>query len=65
MIKVTIGTDTNQDVDKVLKDGNDGGRLFEELRKYKFKEYLGEYQDSSDVTSENKQTYRIITYVQI
>lgn len=65
LIKVTIGTDTNQDVDKVLKDGNDGGRLFEELRKYKFKEYLGEYQDSSDVTSENKQTYRIITYVQI
>lgn len=72
LIKITIGSDTNQNVDEILKKEN-GGNLFNELKKYDFNEYLGEYKQGSDsadpsaptVASENKQTYRIVTYVQI
>ena len=30
----------------------------------RFYEYLGEYQNNTEVTSENKETYRIITYIE-
>ncbi len=62
LIKVTIGSDTNQDVNKVLKE--DGGNLFEIMRDKKFNEYLGEYQKNTDSSTENKKVNRIITYVE-
>lgn len=61
LIKVTIGTDANQDVDKVLKEGG----LFDIIRNRKFNEYLGEYQKDTETTTENKKVNRIITYVEI
>ena len=63
LIKVTIGLDTNQEVDKVLKT-EDGGKLFQTMREKSFYEYLGEYQKNSEVSTENKEVYRIITYVE-
>ena len=61
LIKVTIGADTNQNVNEILKK-----ELFEKIRNLSFNEYLGEYQEPSSpgVATENKQTYRIITYVE-
>ena len=50
LIKVTIGTDTNQDVDKVLKEGG----LFDIIRNRKFNEYLGEYQKDTETTTEKE-----------
>lgn len=64
LIKITIGSDTNQNINQVLKS-DDGGKLFEIIRNMQFNEYLGEYQNASDVQSENKEVYRIITYVQV
>lgn len=61
IIKVTIGADTNQDINKILNEG----KLYETIKNLRFNEYLGEYQNNSAVTSENKQVYRIITYTQI
>lgn len=63
LIKVTIGSNTNQEVDKVLK--TDGGKLFETMKTRKFNEYLGEYQDNTDTITENKQVHRIITYIEV
>ena len=61
LIKVTIGNDTNQYVNKVLKE-----ELFDKIKGQSFYEYLGEYQnEAAGVASVNKDTYRIITYVQI
>ena len=64
LIKVTIGADSNQDVDKALKS-MDGGKLFEVIRSKSFNEYLGEYQKDTQTTTENKKVNRIITYVEI
>lgn len=64
LVKITIGADTNQEVNKVLKTEG-GGKLFETLSGKKFNEYLGEYQKDSAVTTENKEVYRIITYVEV
>lgn len=63
LIKVTIGSDSNQEVDKILRSSG----LFEQMRGKNFNEYLGEYQKASDsgVSSENKEVYRIITYVEV
>lgn len=67
LIKITIGSDTNQNINSVLKSTNGGVSLFDVMREKKFNEYLGEYQKSSaeGVTSENKEVYRIITYVEV
>ena len=62
LIKFTIGeTDSNINTQSILKNG-----FYEKIKDLKFKEYLGEYQNNSDdrVSSENKQTKRIITYIQ-
>lgn len=61
LIKVTIGADTNQNVNEILKK-----ELFEKIRNLSFNEYLGEYQADSaqGVSTENKEVYRVITYVQ-
>ena len=64
LIKITIGSDTNQNINQVLKSDG-GGKLFEIIRNMQFNEYLGEYQNASDVQSVNKEVYRIITYVQV
>jgi hypothetical protein len=68
LIKITIGSDTNQNINSVLRSTNGGGvSVFDIMREKKFNEYLGEYQKSSaeGVTSENKEVYRIITYVEV
>jgi hypothetical protein len=59
IIKVTIGAGTNQQVNSILKSG-----FYDKIKDLTFNEYLGEYQNESDATSENKPVYRIITYVQ-
>lgn len=59
IIKITIGNETNQDINTKLKNG-----FYEDIKNLSFYEYLGEYQNNSDVTSENKQTYRVITYIE-
>lgn len=60
IIKITIGVDTNQKVNEVLKN-----QFYDKIKNFTFNEYLGEYQNASVVTSENKQTKRVITYIQI
>lgn len=37
--------------------------LYNKIKDKKFYEYLGEYQNAGETTTENKQTQRIITYV--
>lgn len=64
LIKITIGADSNQEVDKILRENN-GGNLFNLIKTKKFNEYIGEYQKKSTVSTENKEVYRIITYVEI
>lgn len=49
------------DFDYILNKLN----LYDSIKDKKFEEYLGVYQDNTDVTEENKITYRIITYVEI
>lgn len=61
IIKITIGVDSNQNVNKILSEG----KLYEQIKESRFHEYLGEYQNNSTVTSENKPVHRIITYVEI
>jgi len=63
LMKITIGEDTNQDVNSILKAA--GGNFYDTLSDKNFYEFLGEYQDNNNVTTENKQTYRIITYVDV
>lgn len=62
LIEITIGPNTNQYVNAVLSTYN----LFNQISGKSFYEYLGEYQEPSSpgVATENKQTYRIITYVE-
>ena len=59
IIKFKIGQDSNSIPDTILKIG-----LYEDIKGKKFKEYLGEYQENLNdaVSSENKKTFRIITY---
>ena len=58
-IKITISNDANYRSNALLKKG-----LYEKIKDKKFKEFLGEYQEKTNdgVSSENKQTKRIITY---
>lgn len=69
IVKVTIGRDTNQHVDQIFSktDQNNGSTklsLYELIKDMEFYEYLGEYQNNTNVTEENKTTFRIITYVE-
>ncbi len=58
-IKITIANDANYRANALLKNG-----LYEIIKDKKFDERLGEYQENTNegVSSENKKTYRIITY---
>ena len=61
-IKITIKNDANYRANALLKNG-----LYDIIKSEKFEEYLGEYQEATNeaVSSENKKTYRIITYSEI
>ena len=59
IIKITIGNETNQEINEKLKNG-----FYDKIKNLSFYEYLGEYQNNTEVTSENKETYRIITYIE-
>ncbi len=59
IIKFTIGAGSNSIPNTLLKIG-----LYDEIKDRLFHEYLGEYQNNTDVSSENKLTNRIITYVE-
>lgn len=70
LIKFTIGKKQdfiNERANEILSkyDGTDS--FYDIIRTRKFHEYLGEYQNSSDesISSENKSTKRIITYVEV
>lgn len=60
-LKITISSDANYTTDKMLRNG-----LYDVIKDSTFEEYLGEYQEktSDAVSSENKLTKRIITYVE-
>lgn len=59
IVKFTIGAGSNSIPDTILKNG-----LYDEIKDKFFHEYLGEYQNNNEVSSENKLTNRIITYVE-
>ena len=61
-IKITIANDANYRSNALLKNG-----LYDIIKGKSFNEYLGEYQEETNegVSSENKQTKRIITYEEI
>ena len=59
IVKFTIGAGSNSIPDTILKIG-----LYDEIKDRLFHEYLGEYQNNTDASSENKLTNRIITYVE-
>lgn len=61
VIKIAIGNDSNQEINRIL--GNEG--LYKIIKDKNFFEYLGEYQEENEVSAENKDIYRIITYVEI
>jgi len=58
IIKVTIGNGSNQEINAKLK-----AKFYDQIRNCQFNEYLGEYQNDSDANSEDKVTYRVITYI--
>lgn len=59
LIKVTIGYDTNQDINTKLGTG-----LYNTLKDKTFYEYLGEYQENNlSVPDAEKVRHRIITYI--
>ena len=61
IIKFTIGQDANFIPDTILKIG-----LYDDIKGKNFEEFLGEYQENlgDAVSSENKKTNRIITYIE-
>ena len=61
IIKFTIGQDANSIPDTILKIG-----LYDDIKGKNFEEYIGEYQENfgDAVSSENKKTNRIITYIE-
>ena len=61
LIKITVNV--NDNVDKDLRE-NEGGKLYNKIKNLQFNEYIGEYQDDSKASTENKPIHRIITYVQ-
>ncbi len=63
LIKVTIGmpaNSINQNVNEILHNG-----FYDIIKDKTFNEYLGEYQNGTQASSENRLTKRIITYVEI
>lgn len=58
-IKITIGNDANFIPDTLARNG-----LYSIIKNEEFYEYLGEYQDNTLASRENKLTNRIITYEQ-
>ena len=76
LIELAIGTkyqktgtnkklETLEDIENLLMSQSDGGcNLYEAMKGKTFKEYLGEYQKKSLASEEERQTYRIITFVQ-
>ena len=62
IIKIKIGRDTNEKISSVLNEG----KLYDYIKDKKFSEYLGEYKESTGgaVSSAEKQTKRIITYIE-
>lgn len=61
-IKITIENDANYRANALLKNG-----LYDIIKGKEFEEYIGEYQEKTNeaVSSENKQTKRIITYSEL
>lgn len=61
-IKITIASDANYRSNALLKNG-----LYDIIKGKEFEEYIGEYQEKTNeaVSSENKQTKRIITYSEL
>ena len=59
LIKVTIGNNSNQEINTKLKN-----RLYDILKDKQYYEYLGEYVNNTDVNIEEKIVYRVITYVE-
>ena len=63
LIKVTIGRKQegiNEKVNNLLEED----RFYDLIKNATFNEYLGEYQDGTQVSTENKLTKRIITYIE-
>ena len=58
LIKVTIGNGTNQQINAKLKAG-----FYDKIKGLQFYEYLGEYQKNTQANTEDKITYRVITYI--
>ena len=59
LIKVTIGYETNQDINSKLRD-----ELYDKIKDKTFYEYLGEYQENNlSVPDAEKVRHRIITYI--
>lgn len=44
--------------------GITGGNLYNTIKEKKFLEYVGEYQENTDASAENKETKRILTYIE-
>ena len=61
LVKITIANDANYRANSLLKNG-----LYDIIKGKSFAEHLGEYQEelSSGVSTENKKTFRIITYIE-
>lgn len=74
LLGLKIDNDSNDDKilrftlnknDSILEDSNKMKDFYNLIKEYSFLEYLGIYQNKADeVTTENKLTYRIITYIQ-
>ena len=59
LIKVTIGSNSNQEINAKLKN-----KLYDFLKDKQYYEYLGEYVNDTEVNIEEKIVYRVITYVE-
>lgn len=59
LIKVTIGSNSNQEINAKLKN-----KLYDFLKDKQYYEYLGEYVNNTEVNIEEKIVYRVITYVE-
>ena len=59
LIKVTIGNNSNQEINDKLKN-----KLYDFLKDKQYYEYLGEYVNNTEVNIEEKIVYRVITYVE-
>ena len=59
LIKVTIGNNSNQEINDKLKN-----KLYDFLKDKQYYEYLGEYVNDTEVNIEEKIVYRVITYVE-